>query len=87
MPTPDNKLNSTTGVHPNNDYPLVDGQLDLAQEMKLQARQESEWARGERPDHPPFATKGPDRIALGRLADANNTATPGGQTEEPDVVA
>lgn len=44
----------TSGVHQDNNYPLVDGQLDEEQERRLQARQEHDWATGAREDHPPF---------------------------------
>lgn len=69
MTTPDNNSsnpdateNRFSGVYPDNSYPLVDGQLDFEQEKRLQARQESEWARGDRPNHPPFTEKGPDAV-------------------------
>lgn len=50
----------TSGVYPNNTYPLVDGQLDFEQEKRLQARQEHDKATGDREDHPAFTRKGPD---------------------------
>lgn len=38
-----------SGVHPNNTYPLVDGELDPEQKRRLAARQDSERARGLEP--------------------------------------
>lgn len=53
-----------SGIHPDNSYPLVDGELDLVQEMKAQARQESARTRRESSDeprdpHPPFTERTP----------------------------
>lgn len=100
---PNATVNRFSGIHPDNSYPEVDGQPDLVQEMKLQARQESARTRREssdepRDDHPAFVSEGPDRHALGRWADQNNKLTPGtlpdGASfdaptgdETPDVVA
>lgn len=41
---------------------------DDEQERRAQARDESAWARGERPDHPPFTRKGPDKTFAERDA-------------------
>lgn len=49
-----------TGVFRDNNYPQVDGKLDFEQEKRLQARQATEFARGDRPEQVPFASKGPD---------------------------
>lgn len=35
------ETNRFTGLYPDNTYPLVDGQLDIEQQKRLQARQES----------------------------------------------
>lgn len=59
----------TSGVYPNNTYPLVEGELDFEQQKRLQARQESAWARDpENNVHPPFTTKGPDATLAEALA-------------------
>lgn len=58
-----------SGVNLNNDYPLVEGQLDFEQEKRLQARQESEFVRGTRAERPAFTKKGPDAT----LAEAQAT--------------
>jgi hypothetical protein len=47
----------TAGVFPNRDNTTFP---DVEQERREQARQESEWAAGDRPDHPPFTKVGPD---------------------------
>lgn len=59
-PTSEEDLATISGVHPNNDYPLVEGELDFEQQKRLQARQEHDWATGAREDHPAFTRKGPD---------------------------
>lgn len=54
-----------SGLYPDNTYPEVDGEPDIEQQKRLQARQESARTprvSSENPyaDHPPFATRGPD---------------------------
>lgn len=73
MTTPDPHYDPTatenrfTGLYPDNDYPLVDGELDFEQEKRLQARQESDRTPRESSNapyaaHPPFTEKGPDAV-------------------------
>lgn len=50
----------TSGVYPDNAYPLVNGSIDAEQEKRLQARQESEVARGTRTEHPPLTRQFPN---------------------------
>lgn len=47
----------TSGVHLNNEYPLVNGEVDEEQERRLQARQEHDKATGAREDHPEFTRR------------------------------
>ena len=48
-----------SGLHPNNSYPLVKRKLNSVEERKLQARQDSDFARGKRAKRPAFTKKGP----------------------------
>lgn len=57
----------TSGVHPNNTYPLVDGELDFEQEKRKQAR-DSTTATINRTEQPPFTRKGPDATRAEALA-------------------
>lgn len=50
----------TSGVHVDNAYPLVEGNLDEEQERRLQARQESDFVRGNRADRPEFTRAFPN---------------------------
>lgn len=64
---PDATENRFTGLYPDNDYPLVDGQLDFEQEKRQQARDESERTKRVSSNtayaaHPPFTVKGPDAV-------------------------
>lgn len=70
-----------TGLHPDNSYPLVDGNLDEEQEKRRQARLEG--ARTKRvssdaphADHPPFTERFTTNDHAARAAEA-----------APDVVA
>lgn len=63
--------NVTSGVHLNNEYPLVEGKLDEEQERRLQARQEHDKATGARADHPEFTRKFPnDHVKAQQAAEA-----------------
>lgn len=62
-----------SGLHPDNSYPLVDGELDFEQQKRLQARQESARTRRVSSDaahaaHPSFTEKGPDKVLAEKLA-------------------
>lgn len=70
---PDATENRFTGLHPDNTYPLVDGELDFEQQKRLQARQEGARTRrvssdAPRAAHPPFTEKGPDATLAEELA-------------------
>lgn len=58
---------------------------DIEQEKRAQARQASEFARGERNELPTFVTKGPDRVAK-EEAEASSTPEPE-STPEPAPAA
>lgn len=49
--------NRFSGIHPDNSYPLDNGALDEEQERRLQARQETEFVRGEREERPAFTER------------------------------
>lgn len=49
----------TSGVFPNNTYPLVSGKPDAEQEKRLQARQEHDFVTGKRATRPPYTKQGP----------------------------
>lgn len=89
-PDPQNHLNPTatesrfSGLYPDNAYPLVEGQPDLEQQKRLQARQESDRTprvSSDDPyaDHPPFTERGPAASvildAVNPLVPAYNTTT------------
>lgn len=75
MTAPNNSDNPTatedrfSGLYPDNTYPLVDGELDIEQQKRLQARQESDRTprvSSDDPydDHPPFTSRGPGAPAV-----------------------
>ncbi len=85
MTTPSDSV--TSGVFPNNTYPLVNGELDFEQEKRLQARQEHDRAEGRRPDHPPFTEKGPDRVRAEAALEPVLSDPPPAEPPPADVVA